>query len=304
MTTKPYHIHEQSLQGTGGTALYVERYRPLSGEPKATLVIVHGLGEHSGRYEHVAKYFVEKGYQVVCYDHQGHGRSSGTRAHVRSFRDYRNDLATVVQWADDAKHLPVFLLAHSMGALIALDFLGHHSTGKIIRAATLIGIPLKPHVEASPLTQMAGTLLSVVWPTLAFNNDVDPRYLARNEEVGRKYLSDPLVLRKVTAGWFVEFMRAIEQSTRDLQHLETPILFLHGGEDRIAHPDGSRVAFQAYPGEDKQLHIYEGCFHELLNEDDHLGILDEIREWFQRSLAASAPVTSIENPPRERQHNG
>jgi alpha-beta hydrolase superfamily lysophospholipase len=286
---KTFRLQEGSIVTPGGEALYSEFYRPYPEVPPlGTIVLVHGLGEHLGRYQHVFEDLTAKGYQVLAFDLRGHGRSTGKRGHVRTFLEYAEDLHAVVKQARKDPY-PVFLLAHSMGALIVLQYImqgSYDSKNPNLQGCVLIGIPIKPTIEASNVKQMSALFLKKLGVVLSFANEVDPRYLSRDERIGQAYQKDVLVTRTVTSTWFAAFLEAIQDVTQNVREVDIPILFLHGGDDRIAHPDGSRVIFQSYPFEQKQLHIYEGCYHELLNEDCHQGILEEIHHWFQNDKSS------------------
>ena len=281
------HEIDDAIQSPSGGALFFELRKPdkSQGTPIGTVVVVHGLGEHQERYVHIAELLLEKGYQVLTYDHKGHGRSTGKRGHIQDFKEYTDDLHAVIKKAQSFHpDIPIFLLGHSMGALVALMYLHNYHNITPVQSVVLIGIPVKPVVEISPVKEILSMICAVVAPKAAFSIGLDSRFLSRNEEVGIAYDNDPLVLKKVTAGWYNAFQRAEAEVMNGLNAIATPALFLHGSDDRIAHPDGSRAVFQKYPSEQKQLHIYEGCYHELLNEDCHPGIVDEIHHWYQQSM--------------------
>ena len=270
---------ESSIPSPLGGALFYQWFR-FQEEAKGTLLFVHGLAEHIGRYSHIFKEFNQRGYDVLAYDHRGHGRSSGERGHINDFKDYVIDLKTVVQFAKTLKP-PLFILAHSLGCLISFLYMIEEDHQKQFQAGAFIGFPLKPLLPASPLKKVLALKFGKLIPKMNFGTDINPHFLSRNERIREKYLEDPLILKKVTAGWYLAYLEALEKFPKDLGELLLPALFLHGGDDQITHPDGSRVVFQNYSDTQKQLHIYEGCFHELLNETCYGSICKEIDLWFE-----------------------
>ena len=274
------HQQEEAVKTRDGLALWVNFFRP-DVEIKGTVVIAHGLAEHHERYQHVIKFFLKHGFGVVAYDMRGHGRSEGARCFVSKFSTFSDDLETVLRAIKDPER-PIFLLGHSMGSLVVMDFLNRNQ-GKIpIQAVAVVGMPIKPTVEVSNIKKIFAQIFNLTYPHLALSAGIDSRLLSRDERVGKAYDQDPLVCKKVTVGWYQAFTAAVESVPQSLREINVPALFLHGGDDRIAHPDGSRVMFQVYPCPDKQLHIYEGCYHELLNEEGKEQIMGEILGWFEK----------------------
>lgn len=283
---------EFAIKTKDGLALWANFFEP-SGASQGVVCIVHGFADHHERYAHVIRFFVNHQFSVLAFDQRGFGRSEGVRSHIDDFSTYVEDLRCAFN-AIDVGSLPLFLLGHSMGALVSLYFLNlnHHKIP--IRAAVMIGMPTKPSVEVPFYKLLPGMILNKIMPTFALPTELQSQFYSRNEAVGIAYDNDPLIYHKVTAGWYFSYLRIIETLPKSLSDISVPALFLHGGDDRIAHPDGSRVVFQAYPCPDKQLHIYEGCYHELLNEEGKEQIMGEILGWFEKyaqpAVAAKAKV--------------
>jgi alpha-beta hydrolase superfamily lysophospholipase len=248
--------------GPKPAALYVEHWPAAS--PRALLVIVHGVGEHVGRYAEGARSLAARGIECVGHDHRGHGRSPGQRGHVERFEIYIEDLAGLVD-RERAQNpeLPVFLLGHSMGALIALYFAETYAD--VLAGVIVTGTPLQPTGAPSWLARLVGKVAKVA-PRLPLPSSISPAALSHDEKVQKSYASDVLVDRVVSARWVGEFEDARAAVLERAPSLETPLLLIHGGDDEIARPAGARALFESAGSLDKRLDVLTGQRHEVLNE--------------------------------------
>ncbi len=243
-------------------------------------MIVHGVGEHMGRYAELGRFLAERGIECLGQDLRGHGKSPGQRGHVRRFDDYVDDLAALVASERDRKpQLPVFLLGHSMGSIIAVLY-AERRTGSLA-GLLLTGTAFEP--VADPPRWLVSLVLAAsrLLPRLPLPNQISATDLSQDAEVQRQYLRDPLVGRSVSARWVHEFDRARRRALEAADGLELPLLVIHGGKDSVVRPAGSRALAERAASPDKRLAVLPGQFHEVLNEAPELrrATLELIAEW-------------------------
>jgi alpha-beta hydrolase superfamily lysophospholipase len=274
---------------TGGLELFYRAWRPAE-DTRASVVIAHGLGEHGGRYERLVDALLARGFAVSAMDHRGFGRSPGQRGHVMSWAEYRTDLGSFLDLARQADPgVPLFLYGHSMGALIALDYAleapgaSTHDEGKL-RGLILSGVPLEPIGLAKPWLILLAKALSRILPRTALSPGVDARALSRDPEVVRAYEEDPLVHGRATARWGVEALSAIDRAKGRLPELKLPLLVIHGGDDPLNSPDGSRLITDRAGSVDATLRIYEGVRHEPHNDLDWEDAVRDVADWIEARL--------------------
>ena len=276
-------IHgEGILRGAGGIELYHQWWRP-EGEVRAALAIVHGHGEHSGRYMNVVEALIPHGYAVYGLDHRGHGRSRGQRGHINSYAEYREDVGAFLQWiANQEPDRSIFLMGHSMGALVVLDYLLLQPDG--IRGAIISGAPLEPAGVVKPLLVIVSRALSRTWPRFPLRLGLDTSALSRDHAVVRAYVDDPLVHGTFTARWGTESLAALARVKSRAGDVHVPILIIHGEADRVNLADGSREFFENVACADRTLHVYPGMYHELHNDVGHEPVMADLECWLGRHL--------------------
>jgi alpha-beta hydrolase superfamily lysophospholipase len=276
-------IHnEGKIQGAQNLELFYQSWCPDT-LPRAALIVIHGFGEHSGRYPHLVRSLTEHGIAVYIFDQRGHGRSPGQRGHINNWNEYREDVRLFVQWVKEQEHdQPIFLLGHSMGAVTTLDytlFYPSKLTGLIIS-----GGPFEPTGVGSPFLIALANFLSRFFPSFPLPLYIDPKALSRDPSVGEAYQNDPLVHGKASARWGTEVLEALERVIERLEEIQIPILLIHGELDRLNTADGSRKYFEALTCPDKMLCIYPDSYHELHNEINHAQVLEDLAEWILQHL--------------------
>jgi len=273
--------NEGTFQGFGGLQLYYQRWRP-DGAIRAVLAIVHGFGEHSGRYMNVVHHLVPKGYAVYAFDHRGHGRSPGPRGHINSWDEFREDVRAFLQMvAAQEPGRPLFLMGHSMGGLIVLEYALHYPEG--LKGVIASG-PVLAQVGVSPALMLLARLLSRVWPRFATNTGLDATSISRDPEVVKAYQTDPLVHSTATARFGTEMTKATLWTHEHAPEWRLPLLILHGGADRLVPPGGSRRFFENVPIADKERYEYEGGYHEPHNDVNRDQVLTDLERWLERHL--------------------
>ncbi len=273
--------HEGIYIGSDAQRLFYRCWRP--DRPKAILLVVHGFGEHSGRYTNLANHLVPKGYALYAPDLRGHGRSPGQRGHIGSWREYWYDLTLFRSFVEPYESsVPLFVYGHSMGSLIVLDYLVRQPLG--LRVAIVIGVLLEPGETARPHLVAIARLLSRYWPTFSLKLGLDPNALSRDSSVVQAYRSDPLVHGRASARWGTEVLQAIESVKGQVKNIRDPLLILHGEADTINRVGGARWLFREIAFTDKELRIYPSGFHEPHNDLDKTQVLGDIEEWLERHV--------------------
>lgn len=261
-----------------GLALYWQSWHPV--EPRAQVVIVHGLAEHSGRYEGTARSFAEAGLATYALDHRGHGKSPGRRVHVRSFDEFRADVRAVLALAR-AEHaaLPLFLLGHSQGGLVAATLALREPEGLagLVLSSPLLGIAETS--RPSPLRAAVGQVLASLFPSALFASDVDPALLSRDPSVGAAYAADPLVSHAVSAGWYRALRQALADAHERAPSLRVPTLVLYAGADALVDPEATARWVAHAPRALVEPFRYHGLYHEILNAPEKQQVQARIEGW-------------------------
>lgn len=271
---------EETFEGVGGLNIFLRVWRP-DGPARGVIVIVHGFNAHSGHYAWAAEQFTARGLAVYALDLRGRGKSDGERFYVEQFGDYVSDVASLVRLAKSREAaLPVFLLGHSAGGVVACLYAIEHQS----ELAGLICESFAFQVPAPDFALAVLKGLSHLAPhahVLRLKNED----FSRDPEVVAAMNADPLIANEVQPTKTVaEMVRADERLKRDFPSIRLPVLILHGTEDHAAKPDGSRF-FLAHAGSaDKTLKLYEGHYHDLLRDLGKEGVMDDITDWISGRL--------------------
>jgi alpha-beta hydrolase superfamily lysophospholipase len=278
---------EGTFQGADGLQLYYQSWRGEK-ETRAVLAIIHGFGEHSGRYTNVVNHLISHGYVIYGFDLRGHGRSPGQRGHINSWDEYRGDVKNFLhQISKQEPNEPVFMLGHSMGALIALDYLLRQPAG--LSGAIISGAPLEPVGVAKPFLVLLARTLSRIWPSFSLPLGLDTKALSRNKDVVKAYEEDPLVHGKTTVRWGTEILKTIEWVKARAAEVNIPILLIHGGFDPLNSPHGTRIFFDKVTFPDKDMKIYPGSYHEAHNDLDYELVMNDMAQWLGRHVDTGIP---------------
>jgi len=267
---------EHMLSAADGTTLFVADW-PIDAPAGARrgIVLMHGLGEHCGRYAHVARFFNDCGLSVRVYDHRGHGRSGGARGDAPDAETLAQDARIVID--DFARNLssPPLLLGHSMGGTFAAYYAARALSplGGLILSAPALGIKL------SAAQRMLLRVLGAIAPGFGIPNGFDSRYLSHRADVIAAYDSDPLVHAKISARLLRAMLAAVEYSQAHASVLRVKTLLLVAGEDRLVDAGGSAAFFAKLPAGLGAMQHYAGYYHELFNEVDAARVFDDMRAW-------------------------
>lgn len=247
-----------------------------------SLIVVHGLGEHSTRYKVFAKKICAANCACYIYDQRGHGNSNGKRGHIENFENYSNDLLNIYDLVySESEGYPIFLYGHSMGSIVAALFTIKHQTK--IKGLILTGFPFEPTIPISGFALKLVNLLGKIAPLQKIPTFINVKHLSHDKKVWKDYKQDYTINKIVTLGWVSEFYTILEEVKNHLCKLRLPILVMHGGDDRIAKLKGAKRAFKTIRSNDKTLQIYEGQRHELLNEISPIPdkVTRYMKDWMQ-----------------------
>jgi acylglycerol lipase len=276
-------LSEARFKGTKGIEIHRRTWVPDKA-PKAVVVLVHGLGEHSGRYAHVAQALTDAGCAVYAMDHRGHGKSGGPRPLIDRFAYAVADIDQVVDIARrELPHKPVFMLGHSMGGALALSYALKHA--KKLHALILSGPAVKLD-GAPPLMKPIAKFLASIAPSTGLFK-IDPANVSRDPAVVADYAQDPLNAHgKVPARTLGELVKFVEVAPALLPVLSLPLLAMHGEDDKLAGVGGSRMVIQLAASKDKTLLPYPGLYHEIFNElpEDRAKVLGDLVGWIKARL--------------------
>ncbi len=248
--------------------------------PYGTLIILHGLGEHSGRYDDFANFLASNHWAVRLYDQRGHGKTPGIRAYVENFETLVDDLDFIVDQVHEESGSKPYLLGHSFGGQVAINFLAKHA--KKLSGAILSSPNIRLAMQVFWLKRFLGKYLSMVLPSLSIPNDIDPRLISHDKKVVAKYSADPLVAKKITLRLGDELLQNLEMVPELAAQIRLPLMIFHGSEDGITSVQGSKEFYQNLGSKDKTLKIYDGFFHETLNEIGRKEVYQNVIDWLKK----------------------
>jgi alpha-beta hydrolase superfamily lysophospholipase len=254
----------------------------ISKKEKAVIVLVHGLGEHCLRYQHLADFFNNAGISVISFDLRGHGQSEGVRGHVASYDAVCDDIEFVIEKSrKDSPKIPIFLYGHSLGGELVLYYLLKRKPelkGAIVTAPLLI-----PGASVPPWKMVMAKIMDRIAPTFTLPNGLDRSGLSRDPEVEKKYSSDPLVHDMVSARLGMELLNKGQYILDHAKELKTPLLIMQGSADRLVDVPKT-LEFSQKANHSSTLKIWDGHYHELHNEPDKLDVMKFELNWLNKQL--------------------
>jgi acylglycerol lipase len=276
---------EGTFPGVRNAEIYYQGWLPDS-SVKAVLLLVHGLGEHSGRYVNHVHYFVPKGYAVYALDHLGHGKSAGEREVIDRFTDYTETLAIfhrmVREWQPEQ---PLFILGHSMGGLITCAYLLDHQSE--FAGAILSAPAVKVSDDIPAMTITAGRLLSKLMPKAGVLA-LDEEAISRDPLVVQAYADDPLNFHgKTPARLAAEMLNAMQRVGAQAHKITLPFILVQGTADKLVDPSGAQMLYEKASSQDKTLKLYPGLYHEIHNEPEREEMFRGVEEWLATRIETS-----------------
>lgn len=279
----------QQTEGTftafDGTTIFHRTWTP-DGDAKAVVLLVHGLGEHLGRYQHVARRLTDAGYVVAALDHRGHGKSGGKRVFVKSYDEFMRDLAQFRRQVEgEHPGLPLVLLGHSMGGNLVMGHTLGNQSG--ITGIALSGAALKVGDDFSPIQRKIFSGIAKVAPGFR-PQGLDASSISHDPAVVEAYLADPLVYTgKISAGLGAALFDAMDSFPDRYPSLALPIWIGHGTDDQLADVAGSHELEAGATNADIESHYYEGLAHEIFNEPEQDEVLGDLVAWLDRTVVPS-----------------
>jgi acylglycerol lipase len=273
---------ETEWQTRDGMSIYAQGWEPED-KPLAIICMVHGLGEHFGRYRHLAQFLTDNGFAYLGIDLRGHGKTPGPRGHVPSFETFMQDINLMLDQAGIRyPGLPVFLYGHSLGGILVLNYClrrGPNLTGVIVTSPGL-RTALEEQTAKVFIAKIAGTFL----PWVSLPTGVDVNDLSRNPDVARDYLADPYVHERASLRMAKETLAAIPYIFQHADEFKYPLLLMHGLADRLAYARGSQEFAELAKKADITLQFWEGAYHELHNEPEQDLVFNQILQWLKTRL--------------------
>jgi len=275
---------ESKFESNDGITLYIRGWEPLR-QPRAIVALAHGLGEHTGRYLHVAKTLADAGYALVGFDLRGHGRSGGARGHAPSpdalIQDIRRFFRFLVQRYPDFPH---FLYGHSLGGLLSLAYAIHYSAG--LKGVIVTGPALRSALQEEKAKVFMAKMLGSLVPVMTVPSGLDTAALSRDQDVVEAYIKDPLVHDRTSMGFGKSVLGVIDECFGRAREFKPPLLIMHGKADRITYPSGSEdfARLASETNQDVTLKIWESLYHEIHNEPEKAEVFKVMVEWMDKRL--------------------
>jgi acylglycerol lipase len=276
-------MDEGSFVGVGGLKIFTRSWHPAEGDPRAVVVIVHGFNSHSGHYLWVGEQLAAHGLTVHALDLRGRGYSDGERFYVEKIEDYIGDVDTFIEMAKSFHPgLPVFLLGHSAGGVISCVYALEHQD----KLSGLICESFAHELPAPDFVLAVLKGLSHVAPHARVFK-LDNEGFSRDPKVVEALNNDPLIANEVQPTQTAAVMvRADERLKREFSLITLPVFIMHGTLDKVTKPSGSQHFYEMVGSSDKTLKLYEGHYHDLLNDIGKEGVLDDIQRWIDERIPA------------------
>jgi alpha-beta hydrolase superfamily lysophospholipase len=277
------NTRDGKLTAKDGLSLYWKGWLP-DHTPKAVIHLIHGYADHIGRYQNVVNELIPAGYAIFGNDHRGHGKSEGKRGHVESFQDFINDerqfaLEVIRPSFPDT---PCFMLGHSMGSIIAINYVEQHQDH--LKGLVLSGTGSLPGKGIPKAIIIITKILSRVLPGIHVKSPLPPEFISRDPEVVSAFINDPMVFNVITPRLAEQLQRYLLIGASNTQRINLPVLIQHGSEDTSF--SGQQELLDGIAAQDKTLKIYEGLRHEVYNElpGDRAKVLSDLHAWLDSHL--------------------
>jgi acylglycerol lipase len=272
---------EWNWKSSDGLEMYSRGWLP-KGKPKAVVVLVHGLGEHVGRYEHVGAALAGKGYALLGFDLRGHGKSGGPRGHAPSFESFMSDIDLMFAQASSRyPGTPQFIYGHSLGGILVLNYVLRRKPA--LAGAVVTAAGLRTALEEQAVKVGLAKILGSIAPMAGLPSGLDAHGLSHDQEVVERYIHDPLVHDRISFGMARNTLVAVNWAFAHAAEFGIPLLLMHGAEDQIAFERGSREFAASVTG-DCTLKLWDGMYHEIHNEPGKDQVLAFMIDWLEKHI--------------------
>jgi alpha-beta hydrolase superfamily lysophospholipase len=274
---------EYTWQSKDGLKIFGQEWKP-EGKVKAAIALVHGLGEHSGRYQHVAEAFCAKGYSLTGFDLRGHGKSEGIRGHAASYEALMADITHNIELTrEHFPGVPIFLYGHSLGGNLSLYYC---LTQKPDLKGAIVTSPGLGTAEPVPGAKLVlGKLLYKLAPATLMDSGLDRSGLSRDPQVEKVYSADPLVHGKISARWALDMLNNGQYILAHAAEFPIPLLLMVGSADRLISAPLVRKFAQAAPLARITFREWDGFYHELHNEPEKAKVFEAMTNWIATELS-------------------
>jgi len=263
---------------------YMQGWEP-EGKPKAIVCLIHGLGEHTGRYAHVGEALNKAGYALFGFDLRGHGQTGGPRGHFPSLDVVLQDIQQFVEFQkQNHPGLPVFLYGHSLGGLLSLSYVIQSPDG--LNGVIVTGAAMRAELQSQKMKIAMVNVLGSLMPSVTIPSGLDATAISRDQKVVDAYINDPLVHDRITLAFGKTGLSTIDQCFARAKEIKPPLLIMHGTADKLTYLSGSED-FARLAGEknnDVTLKLWDGLYHELHNEPEKEDVFNVMIEWLDRHL--------------------
>lgn len=267
--------------GSEQLKLFGQVWQPIDA-PSAVIALVHGMGEHSGRYRKFAEFFTERGFAVMAFDQRGHGKSEGKKGHITHYNQLLEGVDELLERVRIRfPNIPVILWGHSMGGNVVLNYILKKPTGikAVVATSPWIRLAFNPPVLQLRLARIMRNL----YPGFTQRSGLKTKFLSRDAAVVQAYEKDKLVHDKISASFFVNVFNAGYYLLQHANNLKIPTLLMHAGEDKITSADASKD-FAEKASLLTELKIWEGLYHEIHNEPENEQVLTYAVNWIKKQL--------------------
>ncbi|MGA7193934.1 MAG: lysophospholipase [Anaerolineales bacterium] len=275
---------ESNWQNKDGLNFYIQGWEPEQ-KPKAIVALIHGLGEHTGRYAHVGEAFNKAGYALIGFDLRGHGKSGGARGHFPSIDTVMQDMDEFFGFLQERypKDATFFLYGHSLGGLLTLTFVlkNHPDVKGVIVTAPALRSALQEQKAKLIMAKLLGTLA----PRITMASGLDPKTLSHDPKIVEAYVNDPLVHDKTSMGFGKSALSAIDFVFANASSFSAPLLVMYGSDDQLTYASGGQDFVKMVHG-DVTFKLWNGMYHEIHNEPDQADVLNYIIQWMDNHLKA------------------
>jgi len=261
--------------------LFGQSWQP-EGQSRAVVCLVHGIGEHGGRYAHVAEALIQAGYILFAFDLRGHGKSSGPRGHTPSYEALMNDISSLLEVVNkEFSQLPFFLCGHSLGGNLVLNYILRRQPQ--LKGAIVTGPFLRPTFEFPAFKMILGKIVAQLFPAFFQKSGFDAKILSHDTEAVHAYENDPLVHDHISARMFISVYQSGKWALEHASEFSLPLLLMHGGDDRLNSSEASRE-FADKINENCTFKIWDDFYHKILNELGKEKVLKFMIDWLDKQV--------------------